>query len=173
MRTIRMILFFGLLCSLGTGNCQQLSPFVVSTSGGFYSNAEGMLSFTTGEMSAIETYSNQYNILTQGFQQAWDFSTSVKDPVIPGFSFSIYPNPSAGNFELITKSDNNASVSIEVYDVIGRRMFQKVVYQETSFMVTPLDLLQAPEGTFLVFLTITEYTSNITSQVVEKIQIIR
>src|SRR5687767_11905584 len=104
MKTIRCIFFFCSFFIVSFVTSQQLSPFVVSSSGGFYSNAEGMLSFTTGELAAIETYTHPLVTLTQGFQQPWDLNTHVDDNQSSGFSFDIYPNPSDGIVHLITKS---------------------------------------------------------------------
>jgi len=51
---------------------QVLSPTVIAVDGNFISNSNGSISYTIGEMVAIETISNQSInlILTQGFQQS-------------------------------------------------------------------------------------------------------
>ena len=57
-----------LLCLPMIGFGQILSPSVVSSSGASYSNGGVIMDFTLGEI-VIETFSNNANILTQGFHQ--------------------------------------------------------------------------------------------------------
>src|SRR3989442_14473369 len=75
-KIILLILLSGLSFAL---RAQTLTPFVVSTSGAFYSNGAGMLSTTIGELAAVTTLSGGSNYLTQGFQQPWDFSVSIPE----------------------------------------------------------------------------------------------
>ena len=57
-----------LLCLPLLGLGQVTSPFVVSNSGDSYSNGGVIMDFTLGEI-VFETFSNNANILTQGFCQ--------------------------------------------------------------------------------------------------------
>lgn len=56
---------------------QSLSPQVIASSGGYYSNAAGSLSFTVGE-TVTQTYTSGSNMLTQGFQQPFELNINVK-----------------------------------------------------------------------------------------------
>lgn len=100
---------------------QALSPSVISTSGGFHENAPGSLSFTFGELAAVETLTSTTGILTQGFQQYWDIGTYViEDPALP-ISFGIYPNISDGNFHMVTESAVSENVYVRIFDFNGQR----------------------------------------------------
>lgn len=101
---------------------QPLSPTVVSTSGGFYSNAAGMLSFTTGEMSAIETHTTPNTILTQGFQQPYDSPTLVTTTPQQPFSYSIYPNPSNGDFDLLIITEKKLHILLTISNLLGNEI---------------------------------------------------
>ena len=68
--------FILLLYALSAG-AQSTTPTVVASSGGFFSNTAGMLSFTVGELAAVTTLSSPNNYLTQGFQQPSDFGVFV------------------------------------------------------------------------------------------------
>lgn len=155
-----------------SASTQQLTPFVVSASGGFYENTSGMLSFTTGELM-IESYSIPTNILTQGFQQAWDFSTSVIENPKYNLSYSLYPNPSAGNVDVIIESDRRLTVDIMVIDILGRKLLENGFNYDDHIHSMPLDLSEVSEGTYLVFLTFEDKISGLTNQLVEKVLIIR
>ena len=99
-----MIAFCGII------HAQSLSPTVVSSSGGFYANSAGQLSFTVGEMTMVTTFFQTNNILTQGFQQPFDFGTAIPEPTKDGFAFGVFPNPSTGNIHLVlnTKSKHSS-----------------------------------------------------------------
>ena len=138
---------------------QQLTPFVISTSGGFYNNASGMLSFTTGEMAAVETFSSPSSKLTQGFQQPWDFGTYITDFPTPDFSFGIYPNPSDGQFYLFTETESNQHIDVKVFNMLGIEISRITFYQQNKVNVESMNLLGVPPGTYLISLSVKENDS--------------
>src|SRR5437899_12474793 len=88
------LIAFGALAS----NAQSLSPTVIASTGGFSSNANGSLSYTVGEMTMVQTFSANGNILTQGFQQPNENVTGLLDITKDDFgSFVVYPNPAVDN----------------------------------------------------------------------------
>lgn len=166
------LLFF--LLSTGGLSAQQLTPFVVSSSGGFYSTASGTLSFTTGEMSAIETFTSPTNILTQGFQQIWELGTSTKDNANASFSVSVNPNPSDGLFNLIMESDFGGHVDMNIVDLLGRKMKQASFDHEATRDVQPIDLSDVPPGIYLMTITVINRNDPANAYpVLKKIQIIK
>ena len=102
---------------------QQLE--VIATSGDFYKNSSGSLSWTLGEV-AIETLSETNFILTQGFQQSKLTVTSVNE--LPGldFTISVFPNP-ASDFLTVKfeKYDRLTSLMYHLYDINGKLLLLK------------------------------------------------
>ena len=81
-----------LLCLPLVGFGQVTSPSVVSSSGDSYSNGNIIMDYTLGEI-VIETFSNNANILTQGFHQGvLNVTTAVINLDI---KTKIYPNPTS------------------------------------------------------------------------------
>jgi len=154
MKSVRVFILFISTFSAASLSSQQLTPFVISSSGGFYSNSEGMLSFTTGEMAAVETYLHPLVILTQGFQQPWDLGTSITEHPLPNFSFGIYPNPTNGHFNLITKSDDNAFIEVSIYNILGSEIYKTELYHQGGINVEPFDLSYLAQGIYLVAMAI-------------------
>jgi Secretion system C-terminal sorting domain len=166
--------FLFLLFSIGWISAQQLTPFVVASSGGFYNNSSGMLSFTAGEMSAVETYTSPSAILTQGFQQTDELGTYIIESPDQNFSCGIYPNPNDGYFKLVTESDKDEHIVVKIMDVVGREIFQTQFYHQHKINVQSLDLSDAAQGIYLMVITATENnTHSPTSFFIEKIHIIR
>ena len=137
MKTAQFLLLYSMLSSAVSISGQQLTPFVVSSSGGFYSNSAGMLSFTSCELTAVETYVSPSAILTQGFQQTWDVGTYIAEQPLQNFSFVIYPNPSDGYFNLITETEVNEYIEVKILDVLGREIFKTSYYHQPLINVLP------------------------------------
>jgi hypothetical protein len=76
-----VLLVFSLIVVTAFSKAQSISPSVISTSGAFFSNGNGMLFTTIGEMSMVATYNSGTSILTRGFQQAFDFVIIFRAPM--------------------------------------------------------------------------------------------
>jgi hypothetical protein len=172
MKINHIILFF-ILAASGKSSAQQLIPYVISSSGGFYNNASGMLSFTTGEMSAVVTYTSPSAILTQGFQQSWDFGTSIAEYLTQDFSFGIYPNPSEGHFNLLIDTKLNANVEVKILDILGKEILRTSFHHQSGINVESIDLSSPPQGIYLIALTASENRNSPTYHVTQKIKIVK
>jgi len=102
---------------------QMLTPTVIASTGGFSSNANGSLSYTVGEMTMVQTFSNSNNILTQGFQQPNDNVTGLIDLTQDEFgSFVVYPNPAVDNLYYGFQLPEEGKVQITLYNAIGQKI---------------------------------------------------
>jgi hypothetical protein len=101
---------------------QSVSPFVIASSGGYFSNATFSLSSTFGEMTMVETFSDGNNFLTQGFQQPFNLTTGISNPIPDNCSFNIYPNPSDGNFMLTYHYASAGTASFRVFNMLGQEV---------------------------------------------------
>ncbi len=171
----RNILLFAalLLLTVEISFGQQLTPFVVSSSGGYVANASGSLSFTTGEMTTVETYTAAANILTQGFQQPWDFGTYVIEHPGAEFSFNIYPNPSDGKLTMLTESELETDMIINVTDLLGRNVLHADFEHRIPVQSQTLDLAHAAPGIYFLTIAIQTVNSSIESMQTVKLEIIR
>ena len=112
---------------------QQLE--VVATSGDFYENSSGSLSWTLGEV-AIETLSETNFILTQGFQQSKLTLTAINDLQTLGIELSVYPNPTNSFLLIEVKTDKQRDLQINLFDLNGKLILQKkiIVNKQTVHM---------------------------------------
>ena len=111
------------LVSLGI-SAQSLTPTVIASTGGFSSNANGSLSYTVGEMTMVQTFSANNNILTQGFQQPnYDTLVGILEITQDDFgSFVVYPNPAVDNTWLAFQMPEAGRVTISLYDMLGQKI---------------------------------------------------
>ena len=70
---------------------QQNTPDVVAASGDYFTNVNGSLSWTLGEI-AIETLNEENAILTQGFQQSNFTMVSLRE-IDNDYEIRLFPNP--------------------------------------------------------------------------------
>ena len=102
---------------------QTLSPTVISSTGGFSSNSSGSLSYTTGEMTMVQTFSANNNILTQGFQQPNDVTVGLLDlNTEEAGQFVLYPNPAIDNLYYGFRFPESGRVEIALFNVLGQRI---------------------------------------------------
>lgn len=113
----------------GLSHAQSVSPDVIATAGEFYSNASGSISWTMGEPMG-ETYSQTNNIVTQGFQQPWDFGTAISPGQSP-VNAGVYPNPTSDVVNLQFGDNSTGAYVIEVFNTLGQQV------SASQFTATP------------------------------------
>jgi hypothetical protein len=133
---------------------------VVSSQGQTYSNANGSIDFTVGEV-IINTGSNGTNDLTQGFHQTnWNF-LGVED-FAPDYQATIFPNPTQDVLNIKTSVFEN--VTYTLYDAQGKRVMQNIL----SAKQTPIQASQLAPGSYS--LTLNNETQNLKTFKLIKIQ---
>lgn len=117
MRQLLLLFAFTGLMTICYG--QSISSSVIATAGGS-SEAGGInLSWTMGEL-AIETFSTDNLVLTQGFQQGYYEITSIDDPLTKLIDLQIYPNPAIDFINILIENHDAKSIKIELYSIDGK-----------------------------------------------------
>jgi hypothetical protein len=140
---------FLLLCVLLQLKAQQLSPFVISAGGGEASGAGVYLSYTTAEMSAVETYSSGSSVLTQGFQQPWDLPSGVLAPAPVTGGMSVYPNPSDGHLNVAAQPAASGPWEWTLSDLLGRELLRRTVVAGSSPVRFSVDASRLAAGIYI------------------------
>ena len=153
---------------------QSLTPTVISSTGGFSSNANGSLSYTVGEMSMVQTFSASGNILTQGFQQPNDQLVGLIDITKDEFgSFVVYPNPAVDNLWFGFQFPEEGRIAIAVYDVLGQKVAE--VYNgnyDTGKTTDGFAVSNFAAGSYYLSLTFTSDKDNRTHLITKPFQVI-
>lgn len=161
-----------LIAAFGFCRAQSLTPTVVSSSGGFYSNSSGQLSFTVAEMTMVQTFSQSNSILTQGFQQPTDFGVYVPEPAKNGFSFGVFPNPSKGNVNLVLSTKNTAMVNIRLIDALGKTIDADRFTHAAGVNTYPYNWSNVSNGMYMLEVILTDPSTNAIQKSMKKINII-
>jgi hypothetical protein len=66
-----------------------------------------------------------------------------------GFSFTLYPNPAAGQVTLTIKGTDNSQVTITITDMQGRKIFEDVVTPEQGNILKTYDISGYSKGFYL------------------------
>jgi hypothetical protein len=174
MKKLYFAFALGLL-SLGI-SAQSLTPTVIASTGGFSSNANGSLSYTVGEMTMVQTFSANNNILTQGFQQPNDQILGLLDITQDDFgSFAVYPNPAVDMTKWGFEMPEAGRVSIVMYDVLGQKVSD--VYSancEPGTKVTnDVQVSNYAAGMYFMTLTFVSSIDGKTHVTTKKLQVIR
>jgi hypothetical protein len=113
---------------------------VVSTQGDSYSNANGSIDFTIGEV-VINTGTDGTNDLTQGFHQTnWNFVGLENHN--PDYQAIIFPNPTEDVLNIKTSMFEN--VTYTLYDGLGKLVMQDILSAEK----TPIQVSQLAPGSY-------------------------
>lgn len=124
---------------------------VVSSQGETYSNANGSIDFTLGEV-IINTGTDGTNDLTQGFHQTnWNF-LGVED-FAPDYEATIFPNPTQDVLNIRASIYEN--VTYTLYDSQGKLVMQNLL----SAAQTPIQVSQLAPGSYS--LTLKNSTQNL------------
>ena len=162
------------LSSLGM-NAQMLTPQVIASTGGYSSNGTNSLSYTVGEMTMVQTFTANGNILTQGFQQPNDEVLGILDVTQDDFgSFVVYPNPAVDNAWLGFTLPEAGRVTIVMYDAIGQKVSDiYTANYESGKIVTQANTSLYAAGMYFMTKTFVGTIDGKTHVTTKKIQIIR
>lgn len=113
---------------------QQISPFVVNSTGQFYSNSSAQLTSNVGEVS-VTHIGDSNNSITQGFLQYKGSVVSIKDNKSES-TFNVYPNPASNEIKISTSYKE--AISIKIIDCLGREVLNSEV-QNNSVDVSSIN----------------------------------
>lgn len=155
-------------------NAQMLTPTVIASTGGFSSNANGSLSYTVGEMTMVQTFSANGNILTQGFQQPNDNITGLIDMTKDEFgSFVVYPNPAVDDLTFGFQLPEASKVRVVLYNAVGQQVAE--VYNgnyDAGKTVEQLNVTTYAAGVYVLSLTAVSDADGKTHVISKKFQVV-
>jgi hypothetical protein len=114
-----------LLLSAGSAWAQILAPQAVNTAGVKFTQANGSLNFTVGELVIKNQTDADGNTLGGGFTNAATSTTTVLSVNTPDkalLNVSVYPNPTNDLLTLDVASTNLSRLVVEITDLQGKTL---------------------------------------------------
>lgn len=124
--------------------CQSISPSVINTNGGQFSNNDFSLEWSIGEVVVTSLQSGS-NILTQGFIQP-NLPNSVSNIDLNDPNLLVYPNPFTNWVNIIDNNNLNQIWNIKIFNSEGKFLFEKL-------NVNQIDLEFLSNGLYLIYIS--------------------
>ena len=131
-------------------NAQTLSPFAISSSGGFFTSGSVSLSVTVAEMTMVQTFTQPTNILTQGFQQPEPLTTGVSEIDNNPEQIVVYPNPTSGPVNISFEAFTSGIRHVSIFDMLGKEVFSQSFDASVGNNVITVDLSKCSQGIYLL-----------------------
>lgn len=131
---IIMVLFF-----MALAFSKVFSQEAIATSGTTFSNSQGEVSYTVGQIVFTTNLASEGSI-AQGVHQTYDSETlSNSEPTIDNFDVLIYPNPTQNNINIKFNSAVQNNLNYELFDIQGRIIrSQRVEFNNTTISLSTL-----------------------------------
>ena len=154
MKSLIIILLL-IIDSFSLSQAQILSPFVVASNGDVYPSSDGSLSFTTAEMTMVETFSGNNLFLNQGFHSARpEVMANIIESPSNKIIIKYYPNPTTGIFYVNYEAEDNSKIQVSIFNVIGLEIYSSVYYYKKGDKNIKFDISAFPEGLYIINTTI-------------------
>ena len=145
------ILFSAVIFACSSGWAQLSQPNTLGVGGSFYSSSNLSVSYTVGEMTAVETFISPTLIITQGFQQPSVTVTGIENVSGQGLEASVFPNPVSDDKVFLSfQTPMSFKASIDVYDVAGRRVYVKEMANGSGSYLEEIKLSGLENGIYFL-----------------------
>ena len=131
MKNIAIIL--SVFCSSAFVFGQELNLQTIVSGGDYYESSQGSISQTIGEV-VTETYSDNNNALTQGFQQSNFNVTGIEEWNNDKDKFRVFPNPSVDFINVELESLTSKGVIYSLVDANGKEV-KDGISQSNKFVI--------------------------------------
>ena len=141
---LKSILIFTFQMAFGQSGFVN-SPVVIGSGGETWTQNDYNLSFTVGQI-AIETYSQNQIILTQGFHQE-SYQITKLNNLNTNFNISVFPNPTS-DYITIDYNIENARADLFIKDIRGA-----IIYYSLDFLTNKrqtLDISKFSPGIYVL-----------------------
>jgi len=128
---------------------QSVSPYVIASTGGWFTSSNFSVSSTFGELTMVETFHNG-DYLTQGFQQPWPLVTGIENPIPGTNEVNLYPNPSNGNFTFSYNFPSGGTIAFRLFDMLGRSIDNSATNFDKGFNMKDFNYSSLAQGIYFL-----------------------
>ncbi|PQV50541.1 putative secreted protein (Por secretion system target) [Jejuia pallidilutea] len=105
----------------------------LNTTGGDISNFNGSVNYSVGQVF-YSTITTGNGSVSQGVQYAFNLKTLTGNSFRVQLDVMVFPNPTTSQVNLKTKMTNVNALRYELYDVMGRKIMEKTITNETTII---------------------------------------
>ena len=143
-------LFLMLIIAAGV-SAQSLERFVIASSGQYAPVGTITISYTVGEMAAVESFiNNSFMHLTQGFQQPDPKFVGIEEQVKMDGNFGLFPNPATTSVAIRYTGICDNKLKIRMFNVLGQLMKEAEFFPQVGQTDYILDLDGVAQGLYLI-----------------------
>lgn len=146
----------------GNVSAQSVEPATLNITGGYTKPGAApgtgyyQYEWSVGELTMIETFTTPNFILTQGvLQPCCDKVT--KDPLTVMFlkgEYVLFPNPTAGLFELDLLLNVRGQLNMQLVDNLGRLIERREFHYDGCGRIERFDISRLPDGVYTLHTTL-------------------
>ncbi|TQD40279.1 T9SS type A sorting domain-containing protein [Haloflavibacter putidus] len=142
------ILFVCILAVLFSSSIRAQTT--INASGGSENLAGAIHQYSIGEMMVVDTHSNGNITVTQGLLQIGSDYLDVSEEIFSSQNLTIYPNPVKNVLYLEPILEGSGELSVQLFDLQGRRIMQQKFFLQTGLEKQELDLSTLSEATYML-----------------------
>lgn len=169
---IKIIILLIICCALGKVKAQQITPFVMNSSGGSFSNNSYSMDWSIGELAIVNTMQSSHgtNYVTNGFLQPQESLTAGNgEKHFTPAEVTILPNPTEGMLRVNVNAHQQGMLSFSIYEVTGKEVLNKQTVSYSGMASQSFDLSHYARGTYYLYILLTSTPDNLTKNGVYKI----
>jgi hypothetical protein len=147
----KIILFLIVLSAWDHSAAQMIQPNTLAVGGSYFSTANFSVSYTVGEMTAVETFFSPQLIVTQGFQQPDETFTGMAEVSGEQLDAIVFPNPvSESRIFLSFQAHLPFVAAVNIHDISGRRVYSKEWSGESGYYEEEIYLSGLQNGMYFL-----------------------
>jgi hypothetical protein len=150
-----------MVCAIRHASAQSVAPFVFNASGGSYDNTSSYYRFewSIGELTLIDMFapSDSALLLTQGVLQPCTdkIGLSYLSTLFAPGEYRLFPNPTAGKFELDFFIRETGIMELQLTDNFGKVLEKRKFEYPGCCRIEYFDLARYPAGVYYVIAHLT------------------
>ncbi len=91
-----------------------------------------------------------YRLKMVDLDETYEYSRTIVLERKAKIGTSIFPNPSSGLFNIEFQSEEDSEVSLELYDVLGRKVYSDNFSLDNGIQIREMDIKNLPAGVYLI-----------------------
>jgi len=139
---------------------QTISPAVVNSTGGSFSNNDYSLDWSIGEMALVNEFRslNSTYTFTNGFLQPLGLFPRATGRKFADYEIRILPNPTRDNLQINFQTLEQGQMRFVLHDISGQILYTREFVATGGFHSEKINMTGLSNGTYTLYIVLT--TSN-------------